>query len=100
MVLSEHDLLKFNKVMGNEMELIAASLGLYEMEIDRLKRENPTSRSTVVRNILLAWKRIVGPDATLEKLEEALKDAERDTGASVDWIVFNEAKERILTGRK
>jgi hypothetical protein len=80
--------------------LIAANLGLYQNEIDKLKRENPTSRGTVVHNILLAWKRIVGPDATLEKLEEALKDAERDTGASVDWVVFSEAKERILAGRK
>jgi hypothetical protein len=82
------------------MELIAASLGLSQVEIDRLKRENPMSVSTVIRNILLTWKRKVGPAATLEKFEEALKDAERDTGASVDWVVFNEAKERILKGRK
>ncbi|XP_056015075.1 uncharacterized protein LOC125676208 [Ostrea edulis] len=95
-VLSEKDLSKFNKVIGNDMELIATCLGLSQVEIDRLKRENPTSMSTVVHNILLTWKRKRGPAATLENLEKSLQDAERDTGAGVNWDVFNRAKKAIL----
>ncbi|XP_056015088.1 uncharacterized protein LOC125676201 [Ostrea edulis] len=98
-VLSEKDLSKFNKVIGNDMELIATCLGLSQVEIDRLKRENPTSMSTVVHKILVTWKRKMGPTATLENLEKTLQDAERDTGANVDWDVFNRAKTVILKVR-
>ncbi|XP_056015023.1 uncharacterized protein LOC130052885 [Ostrea edulis] len=94
-VLSERDLSKFNKVIGNDMELIATCLGLSQVEIDRLKRKNPTSMSTVVHNILLTWKRKRGPAATLENLEKSLQDAERQTGAGVDWDGFSRAKEEI-----
>ncbi|XP_056015101.1 probable serine/threonine-protein kinase pats1 [Ostrea edulis] len=98
-VLSESDLLKFNKMIGSDMELIATCLGLSEVEMDRLKMENPTSMSNVVQKILLTWKRKRGPTATLENLEKSLQDAERDTTASVDWSVINRAKEDILKER-
>lgn len=78
------------------MELIANYLGLSQVEIDRLKMENPTSMRTVVHNILLTWKRKRGPTATLDNLEKSLQGAERDTGASLDWDVFSRAKKSIL----
>jgi hypothetical protein len=87
-VLSERDLLKFNKVIGKDMELVGAHLGLSQVEIDRVKMENPSSMSAIVHNILLRWKQKLGPAATLEKLEEAL----RDTGAYVDWDEFRRSK--------
>jgi hypothetical protein len=91
-VLSERDLLKFNKVIGKDMELVAASLRLSQVEIVRVKMENPTSMGAVVHNILLRWKQKLGPAATLEKLEKDLRDAERDTGAYVDWDEFRRSK--------
>jgi hypothetical protein len=96
--LSEIDLLKFNKVIRRDMDLIAC-LGLSQVEIDRLKIENPHSLSTVVHKILLTWKRKHGQAATLQNLEEALKDAESDTGAYIDWGAFSQAKERLLRGQ-
>lgn len=86
-------------MIGSDMELIATCLGLSEVEMDRLKMENPTSMSNVVQKILLTWKRKRGPTATLENLEKSLQDAERDTTASVDWSVINRAKEDILKER-
>jgi hypothetical protein len=98
--LSSNDLLKFNKVIGKDMELIATSLGLSQVEIYRVKMENHTSMSVVVQDIFLTWKQKLGPAATLEKFEKALEDAERDTSAQVDWEVFRHAKKRILKKRK
>jgi hypothetical protein len=98
--LSSTDLLKFNKVIGKDMELVAATLELSQVEIDRIKMENPASMSAVVQSIFLTWKQKLGPAATLEKLEEALRDAERDTAAYVDWEVFRQAKKSILKKRK
>ena len=81
------------------MELIAACLELSQVEIDRLKMQNPSSISSVAHNILLTWKQKHGSAATLEKLKGALKDAEEDTGAHVDWDAFDKAKEKISKGK-
>jgi hypothetical protein len=98
--LSEDDLLKFNNVFVNDVELIATGLRLSQAEINRCKMENPNSISTVVHNILLMWKRKLASTATLENLEEALLAVEKDTGASVNWDVFSQAKKDILKKRK
>ncbi|XP_056015156.1 uncharacterized protein LOC125676198 [Ostrea edulis] len=98
-ILSERDLLNFNKVIGNGMELIATCLGLSQVEIDRLKMDNPMSTSTVVHNILVTWKRKLGDAATLENLEKSLQEAEKHTGASVDWSVFSQAKEALKSSK-
>jgi hypothetical protein len=81
------------------MELIAVCLGLSQVEIDRLKMQHPTSIRTVAYNILLMWKQKQGSTATLDKFEQALKDAEEDTGAHVDWDTFGKAKEKISKGK-
>lgn len=81
--------------MGNDFELVAKYLQLKQNEIDILKMENPSVK-IVIHKILLTWKRKLGPGATLEMLEKTLQDAERDTGASLDWDVFSRAKKSIL----
>jgi hypothetical protein len=78
------------------MELVATSLQLSQAEINRLKIENPTSMSDVIQGIFVTWKHKRGPAATLENLEKALKATEEDTGAILNWIVFSQAKKRIL----
>jgi hypothetical protein len=86
--------------MGKDLELIATCLQLTQVEIDKLQMENATSLNIVVHKILLTWKRKLGPTATLGMLEKSLKDAERNTGASVDWDVVSRAKDDILKERK
>jgi hypothetical protein len=98
-LLSERDLSKFNKVIGKDMELIAACLGLSQVEIDRIMMENQRSMSTAVHKIFLTWKRKLGQAATLENLENSLQDAERDTGVHVDWELFRQAKTDLLKKR-
>jgi ABC-type dipeptide/oligopeptide/nickel transport system permease subunit len=88
--------LKFDKVIGKDIGVIAACLGVPQVEIDRLKMENPNSMSTAMQIILLAWKRRLGHAATLEELEEAFMEANRVTGASIDWQLFRQAKDTIL----
>jgi hypothetical protein len=92
--------LKFNKVIGKDMVLIAACLGLSQVEIERLRMENPTSMNTVMHNVLLAWKNKLGHAATLGKLEDEIGKAEIDTGACIDWWEFHQAKDAILKKRE
>ncbi|XP_056018466.1 uncharacterized protein LOC125668285 [Ostrea edulis] len=99
-VLSEPDMLKFTLVMGNDFELIAKYLlQLSQNEIDILKKENK-SKKTMIHIIFRKWRSKLGNSATLEKLEKSLKDAERDTGVSLDWDIFRRAKEDILKNKK
>jgi hypothetical protein len=98
--LSEPDLVKFNKIIGRDMELIAVYLELSQVEVERLKMEFPTSMSTVVHHILLTWRRKLGHAATLQNLEEALRNAEKDTGVNIEWDVFSQAKENILREKR
>ncbi|XP_056015025.1 probable serine/threonine-protein kinase pats1 [Ostrea edulis] len=98
MCLSELDMSKFTMVMGKDFEVVAKYLQWKQNEIDILKMETPSVK-TVIHKILLTWNRKLGPAATLENLEKALEGAERDTGAGVNWDVFNQAKKAILEGR-
>jgi hypothetical protein len=94
-VLTEQDILKLTKVMGRDLEVIAKCLQLSENEIAQIKSDHQFSSKGVIHNILLEWKNKLGRHATLEKLEESLRDAVQDTGAYVDWDAFNQAKEAI-----
>jgi hypothetical protein len=98
--LTDQDLLKFNKVIGKDMELVAACLGLSQVEIERLKMENPNSMSNAMQSILLTWKRRLGHAATLGELEKAFLEAHKDTRASMDWQLFEQAKDAILKKKK
>lgn len=85
--------------MGKDFEVVAKYLQWKQNEIDILKMETPSVK-TVIHKILLTWNRKLGPAATLENLEKALEGAERDTGAGVNWDVFNRAKKAILKKKK
>ncbi|XP_062596116.1 uncharacterized protein LOC134257528, partial [Saccostrea cucullata] len=100
-VLSEMDLVKLTKVVGpKELELVAKYLGLTQIQIDTLEMEN-TSRSihTLIHKIFLAWKRKAKQRATMEELEKAFQNAEREADAKIDWNNFQKVKSDILRKR-
>jgi hypothetical protein len=94
LILTDTTLLKFNKVVGKDIEILGKVIGLAPAEIDIIRMENPLSGAAVIHKIIVKWKNKNKRNATLGKFKELLMGAE-DAGASVDWDKFYEGVSRI-----
>lgn len=83
-ILTEHDLLKFNKVVGSDIEIFGKALKLKQTDIDASRVENSNSFTTLIHKIILKWKNTNARNATLGLFTKGLQDAEA-AGASIDW---------------
>lgn len=82
-------MLKFNKVVGSDIEIFGKALKLRQADIDATRVENSNSFTTLVHKIILKWKNVNAKRATLGLFTKGLQDAEV-AGASVDWEIFSE----------
>lgn len=82
-------MLKFNKVVGSDVEIFGKALKLRQADIDAIRVENSNSFTTLVHKIILKWRNVNAKGATLGLFTKGLQDAEA-AGASVDWEIFSE----------
>nr|XP_022301225.1 death domain-containing protein CRADD-like [Crassostrea virginica]XP_022301226.1 death domain-containing protein CRADD-like [Crassostrea virginica] len=93
-ILTEHNLLKFNKIVGSDLEILGKALELRQPDIDNARTENPHSAITQIHKIILKWKNRNGKNATLGTFTHCLMNAE-EAGANVDWDVFDKGVEAV-----
>jgi hypothetical protein len=94
-LFTELNLLRFNKVVGSDIELLGKTLGLAQADIDVIKMENTHSGATQIHKVILKWKHRNGRNATLGKFTQLLMDAEA-AGATVDWDQYYEGVNRVF----
>lgn len=95
-ILTEHDLLKFNKVVGSDIEIFGKALKLKQTDIDASRVENSNSFTTLIHKIILKWKNTNARNATLGLFTKGLQDAEA-AGASIDWDIFIEGVKDVIS---
>eukprot|EP00105_Crassostrea_gigas_P001611 XP_011413851.1 PREDICTED: death domain-containing protein CRADD [Crassostrea gigas] len=95
-VLTEANLLKFNKVVGSDIEIFGKALQLKQADIDSTRMENSHSVATQIHKIILKWRNRNGKMATLGTFTKSLMDAEA-AGASVDWDVFDQGVKEVTS---
>lgn len=95
-ILTEHNLLKFNKVVGSDIEIFGKALKLKQTDIDASRVENSNSFTTLIHKIILKWKNTNARNATLGLFTKGLQDAEA-AGASVDWDIFIEGVKDVIS---
>lgn len=88
--LSEKELWAITKAIGWEWEQLGLNLGLTEVDFQHIKSDNQGERMRIY-NMLLEWKKQLPDEATLDVLENALKDI---PPYSVDWAIIHEFIER------
>ncbi|XP_022295871.2 death domain-containing protein CRADD-like [Crassostrea virginica] len=93
-ILTEHNLLKFNKIVGSDLEILGKALELRQADIDNARMENTHSAITQIHKIILKWKNRKGKNATLGTFTRCLMNAE-EAGANVDWDVFDKGVEAV-----
>lgn len=89
-------MLKFNKVVGSDIEIFGKALKLKQADIDASRVENSNSFTTLIHKILLKWRNINAKNATLGLFTKGLQDAEA-AGASVDWEIFSEGVKDVTS---
>lgn len=95
-ILTEHNLLKFNKVVGCDIEIFGKALKLKQTDIDASRVENANSFTTLIHKIILKWKNTNARNATLGLFTKGLQDAEA-AGASVDWDIFIDGVKDVIS---
>lgn len=95
-VLVSTDLLKFNKVVGSDIEIFGKALQLKQADIDSTRMENSNSVATQIHKIILKWRNRNGKMATLGTFTKSLMDAEA-AGASVDWDVYDQGVKEVTS---
>lgn len=95
-VLTEINLLKFNKVVGSDIEIFGKALQLKQADIDSTRMENSNSVATQIHKIILKWRNRNGKMATLGTFTKSLMDAEA-AGASVDWDVYDQGVKEVTS---
>lgn len=95
-ILTEHNLLKFNKVVGSDIEIFGKALKLKQADIDASRVENSNSFTTLIHKIILKWRNSNARNATLGLFTKGLQDAEA-AGASVDWDIFIEGVNDVIS---
>lgn len=93
-VLTEQNLLKFNRVVGSDIEIFGKALLLRQADIDTTRMENSNSATTQIHKIILKWRNRNGRMATLGRFTKSLMDAEA-AGAFVDWDVFDQGVKEV-----
>nr|XP_022301224.1 death domain-containing protein CRADD-like [Crassostrea virginica] len=93
-ILTEHNWLKFNKIVGSDLVILGKALELSENDIGTIRMQNPHSASTQIHNIIVKWKNRNGKNATLGTFTSCLMNAE-EAGANVDWDVFDKGVEAV-----
>lgn len=94
--MTEHNLLKFNKVVGCDIEIFGKALKLKQTDIDASRVENANSFTTLIHKIILKWKNTNATNATLGLFTKGLQDAEA-AGASVDWDIFIDGVKDVIS---
>ena len=87
-------MLKFNKIVGSDLEILGKALELRQADIDNARMENTHSAITQIHKIILKWKNRNGKNATLGTFTRCLMNAE-EAGANVDWDVFDKGVEAV-----
>ena len=87
-------MLKFNKIVGSDLEILGKALELSQNDIDMARMKNPLSAFTQIQNINSKWKNRNGKNATLGTFTRCLMNAE-EAGANVDWDVFDKGVEAV-----
>ena len=87
-------MLKFNKIVGSDLEILGKALELRQADIDTARMENTHSAITQIHKIIVKWKNRNGKNATLGTFTSCLMNAE-EAGANVDWDVFDKGVEAV-----
>nr|XP_011413852.2 uncharacterized protein LOC105318426 isoform X1 [Crassostrea gigas]XP_011413853.2 uncharacterized protein LOC105318426 isoform X1 [Crassostrea gigas] len=95
-VLVNTDLLKFNKVVGSDIEIFGKALQLKQADIDGIRMVNSLSVPTQVHQIIQMWKSKNGKLATLGRFTKNLMDAEA-AGARIYWDVFDQGVKEVTS---
>jgi len=79
---TELDMATIAKTIGNGWEMLAAFLSIDQPKVERIKMEYPHSTAEQVFQLLLAWRKIKGFEASYEELFKRMHECET---VSVDW---------------
>jgi len=82
LVSDDRDLAIIAKTMGNGWEMLAAFLSIDQPKVERIKQEYPHSTAEQVFQLLQAWRRINGSEASYEELFKRMQEC---GSVSVDW---------------
>ena len=88
--LGDKETLKFNMVIGKDVELLAKAMELSQAEIDQIRMEAQFSAATQIHKIFTKWRYRYGNKATLGLLTRTLEEAQM-YGAAVDWEKYDYA---------
>lgn len=74
---SDRELLQIAEIVGKNWELLGISLGLTNLEIERIKVEETAVRAPI-NSMLQRWKRKYGVNATKGELQDKLEQMKID----------------------
>ncbi|KAK3102847.1 hypothetical protein FSP39_014395 [Pinctada imbricata] len=94
LTLDDRSVMKFNLVIGKDIDIFGKTMGFAQAEIDQIKMENTYSTATQMHKLFTKWRNRYGQSATLGLLVENLQDAELG-GAEVHWDQYDLGLERV-----
>ena len=83
---TERDLAIVAETIGNGWEMLAVFLSIDRPKVEKIKMDYPHSTAEQVFQLLLAWRRIRGSNASFEEL---FKSMQKCGSVSVDWDLLS-----------